>query len=131
MEHELNHLQQPVGRAVSGWTPPPRPAREPLMGRLARLEHVFRLGYRRGEWKCDALNAPSRAAAQRLGFTFEGVFRQAAIHKGRSRDTAWYAVLDRDWPGRRSGFQQWLDPANFDERGRQRKRLADCQGVSP
>ena len=90
------------------------------------LDQVFRLGYRRCEWKCDALNAPSRAAAHRLGFTFEGVFRQAAIYKGRSRDTAWYAILDRDWPGRRSGFQQWLDPANFDERGRQRQRLADC-----
>jgi RimJ/RimL family protein N-acetyltransferase len=234
MEHELNHLPQPVGPAVSGWTPSPWPARESLMGRLARLEplnverhaadlyaancvdaagrmwtylsygpfasfdvyaawmrgitlgndplfyaivdraqgravgvaaylridppngvieighlaysprlqrtpiatetvylmleQVFLLGYRRCEWKCDALNAPSRAAAQRLGFNFEGIFRQAAIYKGRSRDTAWYAVLDRDWPALRSGFQRWLDPANIDERGRQRKRLADCRG---
>ena len=82
------------------------------------------LGYRRYEWKCDALNAPSRAAALRLGFTFEGVFRQATIYKGRNRDTAWYALLDSEWPEHRARFEAWLDPANFDDQGRQRTPLA-------
>ncbi len=81
------------------------------------------LGYRRYEWKCDALNAPSRSAALRLGFTHEGIFRQATTYKGRSRDTAWYAITDGDWPGLKAGFQAWLDPANFDENGQQRSRL--------
>ena len=83
------------------------------------------LGYRRYEWKCDALNAPSRHAARRLGFTFEGVFRQATIYKGRNRDTAWYAIVDRDWPALAEAYQRWLDPANFDGRGRQRLHLGD------
>ena len=82
------------------------------------------LGYRRYEWKCDALNAPSRAAALRLGFTFEGVFRQATIYRGRNRDTAWYALLDSEWPEHRARFEAWLDPANFDDQGRQRTPLA-------
>jgi RimJ/RimL family protein N-acetyltransferase len=89
------------------------------------MERVFVLGYRRCEWKCDALNAPSRAAAQRLGFSFEGVFRQATIYKGRNRDTAWYAVLDREWPALRAAFLRWLDPANFDAQGVQKERLSD------
>jgi len=83
------------------------------------------LGYRRYEWKCDALNAPSRRAAERLGFRFEGVFRQATITKGRNRDTAWYAIIDRDWPDIRTAFERWLDPANFDGDGRQRRRLGE------
>ncbi|MDP5347459.1 MAG: GNAT family N-acetyltransferase, partial [Paracoccaceae bacterium] len=81
------------------------------------------LGYRRYEWKCDALNAPSRSAALRLGFTYEGTFRQATTYKGRNRDTAWFAITDGDWPRLKAGFQAWLDPANFDENGRQRTRL--------
>ena len=81
--------------------------------------HVFALGYRRYEWKCDALNEPSRRAALRLGFTFEGVFRQAQVVKGRNRDTAWYAITDRDWPAVEAAYDAWLDPANFDESGRQ------------
>jgi len=87
------------------------------------MERAFELGYRRYEWKCDALNAPSRGAALRLGFRFEGLFRQATVYKGRSRDTAWYAVTDGDWPMRREAFQAWLAPENFDESGRQRTRL--------
>ena len=83
------------------------------------------LGYRRYEWKCDALNQPSCAAAIRLGFLFEGLFRQATMYKGRNRDTAWYSILDREWPAARSAFEAWLDPANFDADGRQRQRLAD------
>lgn len=89
------------------------------------MARVFQLGYRRYEWKCDALNAPSRAAALRLGFSFEGVFRQATVVKGRSRDTAWYAVIDADWPALAAAYQRWLSPANFDERGGQRTRLSD------
>jgi RimJ/RimL family protein N-acetyltransferase len=89
------------------------------------MRHAFELGYRRYEWKCDALNAPSRAAAERLGFTFEGIFRQALVYKGRNRDTAWYSVIDREWPALQDAFDAWLSPANFDERGRQRARLSD------
>jgi RimJ/RimL family protein N-acetyltransferase len=81
------------------------------------------LGYRRYEWKCDSLNAPSRAAARRYGFTFEGVFRKAIIYKGRSRDTAWYSITDDEWPTVRSALETWLQPGNFDA-GRQRRSLA-------
>jgi RimJ/RimL family protein N-acetyltransferase len=85
---------------------------------LAR--HAFDdLGYRRLEWKCNALNAASRLAAERFGFTFEGVFRKHQIIKGRNRDTAWYAITDEQWPAIRAGFQAWLQPANFDAEGRQ------------
>ncbi|MDB5560917.1 MAG: family acetyltransferase [Hyphomicrobiales bacterium] len=87
--------------------------------------HVFEdLGYRRFEWKCNALNEPSRRAAQRFGFQFEGIFRQHMIIKGESRDTAWFAMLDGDWPGLRAGYQRWLDPDNFDAGGAQKTRLA-------
>jgi len=89
------------------------------------MKRVFELGYRRYEWKCDSFNAPSRAAAQRLGFSYEGIFRQAIVYRGRSRDTAWYAMIDSEWPGLDQAFQRWLDPANFDAQGKQRKRLSD------
>ena len=78
------------------------------------MERAFDLGYRRYEWKCNALNAPSRAAAQRLGFSFEGVFRQANIVKGRNRDTAWYAAIDQEWPALKDAYTRWLSPDNFD-----------------
>ncbi|MEQ1856507.1 MAG: GNAT family protein [Longimicrobiales bacterium] len=81
------------------------------------------LGYRRYEWKCDALNEPSRRAAERLGFVYEGTFRKHVIYKGRSRDTAWYSVVDDDWPALRRAFEAWLDPANFDARGVQLRTL--------
>lgn len=88
------------------------------------MRRVFdELGYRRYEWKCDALNAPSRAAALRLGFSFEGIFRQATLYKGRNRDTAWFSIIDSEWPARRRAFERWLDPANFDASGRQRASL--------
>lgn len=88
------------------------------------MRRVFdELGYRRYEWKCDDLNAPSRAAAERLGFTCEGVFRQAIVTKGRNRDTAWYSITDAEWPARKRAFERWLDPSNFDEWGRQRTSL--------
>lgn len=88
------------------------------------MSRVFdELGYRRYEWKCDSLNAPSRAAAERLGFRFEGIFRQALVYKARNRDTAWYSMLDREWPALKSEFERWLAPDNFDEHGRQRTKL--------
>jgi RimJ/RimL family protein N-acetyltransferase len=93
------------------------------------MRRVFdELGYRRYEWKCDALNAPSRRAAARLGFTYEGTFRQAMIYKGRNRDTAWFSILDGEWPAIRDAFESWLDPANFDEAGRQKCRLDARRG---
>lgn len=89
------------------------------------MKHVFEdLGYRRYEWKCDSLNAPSRQAALRLGFQFEGIFRQAVVYKGRSRDTAWFSVIDADWPQLRTAFEWWLSPENFDAQGRQRMSLS-------
>lgn len=88
--------------------------------------HVFDdLGYRRFEWKCDALNARSRIAAERFGFAFEGVFRQAVVYKGRSRDTAWFAMTDGDWKRLGPAYDDWLDAANFDDDGRQRSSLRD------
>jgi RimJ/RimL family protein N-acetyltransferase len=230
MQHDKNHLGQPIGSVVSDWKPPHLPARENIEGRFCRLEplepdrhaaelhaansldaegriwtylpygpfdtldgyrawmeqtcrggdplfyavvdrttnralgvasylridpangsievghinyspalqhtpaateamyllmkQVFGLGYRRYEWKCNALNEPSRVAARRLGFSFEGVFRQAAVVKGRNRDTAWYASIDKDWPALKAAFRQWLDPSNFDAQERQRTRLS-------
>lgn len=86
------------------------------------------LGYRRYEWKCDSLNAPSRAAAARYGFTFEGIFRKAIVYKERSRDTAWYSITVDEWPRVRAAFEAWLDPANFSANGKQKRRLADLRG---
>lgn len=88
------------------------------------MRYVFdELGNRRYEWKCDSLNAPSRKAAARLGFTYDGTFRQAVVYKGRSRDTAWFAIIDSEWQRIREGFEAWLDPANFDDSGSQRGSL--------
>ena len=81
------------------------------------------LGYRRVEWKCDSLNAPSARAAERLGFTYEGLFRQATVTKGRNRDTAWYSIIDGEWPAIRAGFESWLAPDTFDGAGTQRRPL--------
>jgi RimJ/RimL family protein N-acetyltransferase len=93
---------------------------------LAR--HVFDdLGYRRFEWKCNNRNEPSKRAAIRFGFTFEGVFRQHMLVKDRNRDTAWYSLLDGEWPAARAAFEAWLDEANFDADGRQRRSLADLR----
>jgi RimJ/RimL family protein N-acetyltransferase len=92
------------------------------------MRNAFDLGYRRCEWKCDALNAASRRAAERLGYTFEGVFRQATVYKGRNRDTAWYSGLDSEWPALAAGLHAWLQPGNFDDSGRQRRPLAECRG---
>ncbi|MEO0681797.1 MAG: GNAT family protein [Pseudomonadota bacterium] len=88
------------------------------------IRRAFALGYRRCEWKCDALNAGSRRAAARLGFTFEGIHRQAAVVKGRNRDTAWFSILDRDWPALQQAHEAWLADDNFDAQGRQAARLS-------
>lgn len=86
---------------------------------------AFELGYRRYEWKCDTLNSASRTAAQRLGMSFEGIFRQATVYKGRNRDTAWCSVIDTDWPALKIAFEKWLAPDNFDSHGKQRMRLSE------
>jgi hypothetical protein len=107
----------------------------PLMQRTAvateamylMMKTAFDLGYRRYEWKCDALNARSRRAAERLGFTFEGVFRQAVVYKGRNRDTAWFSIIDSEWPQLDAAYRRWLDPSNFDAAGRQAMSLAEAR----
>ena len=92
------------------------------------MRRVFdELGYRRYEWKCDSLNAPSRAAALRLGFRYEGMFRQATVTKMRNRDTCWFSILDSEWPALKQAFERWLDPSNFDTAGRQRQSLSSCR----
>jgi len=88
------------------------------------IREAFALGYRRYEWKCDALNAASRRAAQRLGLSFEGIFRQATVVKGRNRDTAWYAAIDLEWPALEEVFCRWLSAENFDAQGKQRQSLS-------
>jgi RimJ/RimL family protein N-acetyltransferase len=95
------------------------------------MARVFdELGYRRYEWKCDSLNAPSRAAALRLGFRYEGLFRQAVVYKGRNRDTAWFSIIDSEWPALKRAYRQWLAPENFDGAGRQRRGLAELTGAA-
>lgn len=90
------------------------------------MQRVFdELGYRRYEWKCDSCNEPSKKAAARFGFTYEGLFRQAIVYKGRNRDTAWFSIIDSEWPAQRLAFQSWLDPSNFDEHGLQRMALSE------
>jgi len=97
---------------------------------LLAAKHVFDdLGYRRFEWKCNDLNAPSKKAAVRFGFTFEGVFRQHMWSKGANRDTAWFAMIDKDWPRIRAAYERWLAPSNFDAAGRQRSRLEIISAV--
>lgn len=89
------------------------------------IRQAFELGYRRFEWKCNALNFASRRAAQRLGLSYEGVFRKATVIKGRNRDTAWFAATDDEWPALKEAYDIWLSPRNFDGQGRQRERLGD------
>lgn len=92
------------------------------------MKRVFdELGYRRYEWKCDSLNAPSCAAAKRLGFKFEGIFRQLTMYKNRNRDTAWYAIIDSEWPALKKAFEAWLEPINFDENDQQQASLSSLQ----
>jgi RimJ/RimL family protein N-acetyltransferase len=135
----LNSTQKAVGSiALLNITPEHRSAEvgyilfSPELQRTIAAAEVFyllaclvfdSLGYRRHEWKCDNLNAPSKRAAQRLGFEFESVFRQHMIIKGRNRDTAWFSMMDIEWPAVKKGFEMWLDDSNFDEEGRQKQNL--------
>lgn len=122
---EPKHRCMEVGSILYG------PALQQTVGATEAMflmaRHAFEdLHYRRYEWKCNALHAGSRRAALRLGFTFEGIFRQHMIVKGRNRDTAWFSMLDIEWPARKSALERWLDPANFNDQGEQRKRLSEC-----
>ncbi|MBS3650376.1 GNAT family N-acetyltransferase [Pseudaminobacter sp. 19-2017] len=95
------------------------------------MRHIFDdLGYRRWEWKCNNLNVPSKRAAERFGFSFEGVFRQHMVIKGENRDTAWYSIIDKEWHSLRQAYMDWLDPANFDADGRQKKRLEEFRSAA-
>jgi RimJ/RimL family protein N-acetyltransferase len=94
------------------------------------MQYVFDgLGYRRYEWKCNNRNEPSKRAAERFGFQFEGVFRQHLVVKGENRDTAWYSIIDKEWPGLKQAYMEWLDPANFDGEGRQKRRLEEFRAA--
>jgi RimJ/RimL family protein N-acetyltransferase len=94
------------------------------------MKYAFdELGYRRYEWKCNNSNAPSKRAAERFGFKFEGIFRQHFVVKGENRDTAWYSVIDKEWPALRKAYEAWLDPANFDAQGGQKRRLEDFRAA--
>jgi RimJ/RimL family protein N-acetyltransferase len=92
--------------------------------------YIFSLGYRRFEWKCNALNEPSRNAALRFGFSFEGIFRQHMVIKGENRDTAWFAMLDHEWPTLKAGYEAWLDPENFDGFAQQKRKLSECRAAA-
>jgi RimJ/RimL family protein N-acetyltransferase len=141
-------VSQPVGRAVGvcaylriapesgsievghlAYSPPLQRTRAATEAMFLMMRNAFQLGYRRYEWKCDALNEPSRRAALRLGFRFEGIFRQASVVKGRNRDTAWYSIIDTEWPTLASAFTLWLADSNFDAAGTQKSRLSDIVSV--
>ena len=124
----LLRINPAVGSIEVGYivfTPRLQKTREATEAIYLTIKWAFEAGYRRFEWKCDAANLPSRRAAQRYGLSYEGVFRQAAIVKGRNRDTAWFAAIDAEWPALRDAFEIWLDPSNFDADGQQKQRLAD------
>jgi RimJ/RimL family protein N-acetyltransferase len=130
MRIEPAHRVIEVGGIVFSPALQRRPGATEAMYLMAR--HVFEdLGYRRYEWKCDALNAPSRRAALRLGFTFEGIFRAHMIIKGRNRDTAWFSITDSEWPARKAAFETWLAPGNFDSHGKQKQSLSALNGAPP
>jgi RimJ/RimL family protein N-acetyltransferase len=124
---EPNHRVIEVGNII--FTPALQRSCGATEAMYLMARHAFEdLGYRRYEWKCNAFNQPSRRAALRLGFVFEGVFRQHMVVKGRNRDTAWFSMLDSEWPRRRASFEQWLAPANFDQTGRQKLSLSLLNG---
>ena len=117
-----------AGTAEVGYivfTPRLQRTREATEAVYLTIKWAFEAGYRRFEWKCNAENLASRRAAERFGFSYEGIFRQAAVVKGENRDTAWFASIDREWPALREAFETWLDPSNFDAEGAQTQRLAD------
>jgi len=112
------------------YAPPLQRSRAATEAMFLMMARAFALGYRRYEWKCNALNAASCAAAARLGFTFEGVFRQATVAKSRNRDTAWYAVIDKEWRALKAAFETWLAPDNFDADGAQRQALSELTAAA-
>ncbi|HDX8341277.1 TPA: GNAT family N-acetyltransferase [Aeromonas dhakensis] len=117
-----------AGSIEVGWlhfSPPLQRSRLATAAMALMMANAFALGYRRYEWKCNALNKPSWQAALRLGFSYEGTFRQSRVDKGRTRDTAWFSVIDSEWLALQACFARWLAPDNFDERGRQRLRLSE------
>ena len=121
-------IQPPVGSIEVGgiiYSPELQRTRAATEVQYLLMRHAFELGFRRYEWKCDSLNAPSRAAATRLGFVEEGTWRNALVTKGRNRDTTWFSITDAEWPGVRAGLESWLQDANFDAAGRQIRPLAD------
>ncbi len=122
MRIDVKHGVIEVGNI--NYSPPLQRTRAATEAMYLMMKRAFELGYRRYEWKCDSLNAPSRAAAQRLGFSYEGLFRQAIVYKGRNRDTAWYSVIDSEWPELEKAYTRWLAPDNFDEHGKQRLSLS-------
>ncbi len=124
MRIDTRHRVIEVGSIL--YTPALQRTRGATEAMYLMARHAFEdLGYRRYEWKCNALNEASRRAALRLGFTFEGIFRQHQIVKGRNRDTAWFSMLDSEWPRRKEALERWLDPENFSASGEQKRRLGD------
>jgi RimJ/RimL family protein N-acetyltransferase len=121
MRIDTNHGVVEIGNIL--WGPRMAGTRIATEAQFLFADWVFGLGYRRYEWKCNALNAPSRRAALRFGFTFEGIFRQHMVVRGENRDTAWYAILDHEWPMLKKAYQAWLDPANLEPDGQQKQRL--------
>ena len=126
----MSHLRitPAAGSIETGWiafSPRLQRSREATEAIYLHMRWAFEAGYRRFEWKCNALNAASRRAAQRFGLSYEGIFRQATIVKGENRDTAWFAAIDSEWNALRDAFETWLAPENFDEAGQQRTRLSD------
>ena len=123
----LMRMEPRAGSIETGWltfAPRLQRTREATEAVFLLMQWAFEAGYRRFEWKCDGANLPSRRAAERFGFSYEGLFRQAGVVKGRNRDTAWFAAIDADWPALCAAYRDWLDPANFDESGQQRQSLA-------
>ena len=130
MRHDLEAGSVEVGAVI--FTPSLQRTPAATEAMFLMMRRAFDGGFRRYEWKCDALNAASRAAALRLGFRYEGTFRQAMVYRGRNRDTAWFSILDGDWPALKDAFERWLAPANFDADGRQRRSLRDViQSLRP
>lgn len=122
MRIDTNHGAIEIGNIH--WGPAIARTRAATEALFLFADYSFGLGYRRFEWKCDNQNQPSKKAAERFGFSYEGLFRQHMVVKGLNRDTAWFAITDKEWQRLRAGYQRWLDPANFDEAGQQRSRLA-------
>lgn len=124
----LMRITPKAGSVETGWltfAPRLQRTREATEAVYLLMKWAFESGYRRFEWKCDAANLPSRRAAERFGFSYEGIFRQAAVVKGRNRDTAWFACIDDEWPKLKNAFETWLSAGNFDAMGQQKQRLSE------